>query len=189
MPVPGDRRRRLTAAALFAGVGLVIGATGVACTSHDPYRLPVFDLPAFPLAVDCDRHIDDLVEDRPAGAGPPDQPAAPDVDLGTGNDPYTGTGARQVPGPYMTLAPPPPEPTSVTVARPQDPDEHVAARNLDGEVTGPVPAPKAISLRPPLEGALPPIAGEEEDDPLRAQAAVTPTPEPVTYPCLRLEPR
>jgi hypothetical protein len=78
--------------------------------------------------------------------------------LGTGNDPYTGAGARQVPGPFMTHQHVPDEPVSTLVVRPQNPDEHVAAGNLDGEVTGPVPAPKVISTVPPPAGAPSPAA-------------------------------
>jgi hypothetical protein len=87
----------------------------------------------------------------------PDGPVEPVTpDLGTGNDPYTGAGARQLPGPFMTHQQLPDEPASTLVVRPQDPDEHVAARNQDGEVTGPVPPPKVIStVPPPADGPVP----------------------------------
>lgn len=75
---------------------------------------------------------------------------------GARNDPYTATGARQVPGPDMALAPLPSGPAGVVVARPADPDEHVAARQPDGKVSGPVPAPKIIGQAGSRGASAPP---------------------------------
>lgn len=74
---------------------------------------------------------------------------------GVDNDPFTATGARPIPGPDMPDFPAPPDPVYTVVARPIDPDEHVAARNPDRAVTGPVPAPKVVadpSLKPQPSG-------------------------------------
>lgn len=95
-----------------------------------------------------------------AGGG---QPAA-SFNTGVGNDPYTATGARQVPGPNMHLQTPPAQPVSLLVAAPVDPDEHVAARDPDGKVTGPVPSPRSIGGAPapagnPVPGVTPTPGG------------------------------
>jgi hypothetical protein len=82
-----------------------------------------------PLGVD-----DPVVSPSPVGGA-----SAGEANRGTGNDPYTATGARQVPGPDMVRLAPPDGVVSVVVARPVDPDEHVAARQPDGLDTGPVP--------------------------------------------------
>ena len=84
------------------------------------------------------------VDEAMATSDHPQPAPAPGVERGIGNDPFTATGARQLPGPNMVVHVAPAEPVTIRVARPADPDEHVAARKPDRVDTGPVPDPKGI---------------------------------------------
>lgn len=100
--------------------------------------------------------VDDVTRpDESGGTG--SAPGGP-VSAGVGNDPYTATGARQVPGPNMHVSDPPASPVTTVVAAPVDPDEHVAARQPDGNVTGPVPPPKVIDGTRPMPSVDPSAA-------------------------------
>lgn len=107
------------------------------------------------------------VEDARPGSigGPSAVPGAVDLDAdrGADNDPFAATGARPLPGPQMAGVPRPAAPVAAVVARPNDPDEHVAARNPDGVVTGPVPPPKSIG-----HGSASAAAVDGEDQPSQA---------------------
>jgi hypothetical protein len=139
--------QRSRSAGILLVLGVIATITG-ACTDStsgsswvDEARAGQVELPDvgdgdLPATVGCEP----LGVDEPAFAAPsPGGIAAGTVDRGTGNDPYTATGARQRAGPDMVRSAPPAAPVSVVVARPVDPDEHVAARQADGVDTGPVP--------------------------------------------------
>lgn len=95
------------------------------------------------------------------GPGDPVPPSdSPEVSSGTGNDPYTATGARQVPGPNMTKSAAPEEPIYRIVARPADPNEHDPAGKPEGGATGPMPEPRIITSTSPTT-TLPDVAAPD----------------------------
>lgn len=109
--------------------------------------------------------------DLPVPERRPPPPPARDGERGVGNDPYTAVGARQVPGPDITLMARPDVPIEVVVARPMDPDEHVAARQPDRAATGPVPAPKTIGASSAPSSTVPSEGQATEDEPSCDQGA------------------
>ena len=157
-----------------AGVLVVVLAIAGACSEGgsasswvDEARAPALELTADELDVELPATVgcEPLGLDAPTvvDVGPSDVRGT--SDQGIGNDPYTATGARQVPGPDMVVLAPPGEPVSVLVARPVDPDEHVAARQADAQDTGPVPPPRYEPGR---------------SSPARVQGGATPTPTTAT---------
>jgi hypothetical protein len=133
-----------------AGALLVVGVALLGACSDSPSGSSWVDAarvdPGGQTAGGFDDELPSTIGCEPLGVDEPAVAAAPtgapptgDLLRGTGNDPYTATGARQLPGPDMVRVAPHPSPVSVVVARPVDPDEHVAARQADAEDTGPVP--------------------------------------------------
>lgn len=161
---PGGARRRHLIAALLV-LGACTGGSGDAAWVEEA-RADA-ETPAVPELLPAQGCVLESDPNEPADGEPtPTTEPPPEVDHGSGNDPYTGDGARPVPGPHMELSPPPETPVSAVVAKPVDPDEHVAARNEDGMVSGPVPEPKAIQTEPPepeTAGDQPPDEGDDAE--------------------------
>ena len=99
------------------------------------------------------------ISDGPVTAETDPNDPTPAVTRGTGNDPYTATGARQVPGPDMFRYTPPEEPVDRVVGRPADPNEHDPAGMAEGGPTGPMPEPRILGS--PTPTTLPEMPGAE----------------------------
>ena len=164
------QRHRTTAAALFLAAIAAVACGGPSGPSWvDQARAS--DVPPSNGGSDagsdagtapgCELAPDASIE--PGGKSGGGSSGARKVTPGSRNDPYGATGARQIPGPNIVIAPIPSAPVSIVVARPADPDEHVAARQPDGKVSGPVPDPKVIGAAASPEMGTPPDASTDPE--------------------------
>lgn len=125
---PGRRSVRPTLLVVVALVGGVIGCSGGGSENEGAAVEPLPPTTAAPSG-ECDVVAIEVAETLPGDADRGVAPTLPEgVDTGyTGSgpgsgNPYTVPGARQVPGPDMTVTTLGPEPSSVAVAVPPNPD-------------------------------------------------------------------